>query len=102
MQSFARRRLNIIEFPNLNSSEIATYSVRAGYERANRINRLVGRIKEFNGSPVVLAGFRCGMVHAVNTVNRFRGSVDGVILFSGIKANMCREANNFQWQILQL
>lgn len=102
MQSFARRRLNIIEFPNLNSSEIATYSVRAGYERANRINRLVGRIKEFNGLPVVLAGFRCGMVHAVNTVNRFRGSVDGVILFSGIKANMCREANNFQWQILQL
>ena len=42
------------------------------------------------------------MVDAVNTVNRFRGSVDGVILFSGIKANMCREANNFQWQILQL
>ena len=29
MQSFARRRLNIIEFPNLSFSEIATYSARA-------------------------------------------------------------------------
>lgn len=99
-EKFYKEKFNYYLYPNPNSRKKGSYPYRASKRNTGRIKALVDFLQKRNSLPTYLLGFSRGSVDVSSYAKRHPGTIDGVVIISGIYANSSRKASDYSIDLI--